>query len=58
MVFYTTLAAFGLAFIVFGLIASAVSLGVLAEFVVSNHRDRLAHHESVRTHYRRLVLTH
>ncbi|MDI6911635.1 hypothetical protein [Nocardioides sp.] len=58
MVFYATLAAFGLAFVVFGLIASVVAAGVLVEFVVSNRHDRLARHESVRTHYRRLVLTH
>ncbi len=58
MVFYSTLGAFGIAFVVFGILASVVAIGVLVDFVVSNHRDRLAHHESVRTHYRRLVLTH
>lgn len=58
MVFYTTQAAFGVAFIVFGSIASVVAIAVLVEFVVSNRRDRLARHESVRTHYRRLVITH
>ncbi|WP_158305646.1 MULTISPECIES: hypothetical protein [unclassified Nocardioides] len=58
MAFCTTQAAFGVAFIVFGLIASVVAIAVLGEFVVSNRRDRLARHGSVRTHYRRLVITH
>lgn len=58
MVLSPTLAAIGLAVVVFGLIASVVATGVLVEFVVSNRRDRLARHESVRTHYRRLMLTH
>ncbi len=57
MVFYSTLGAVAMAFVVFGVIAAVVALGVLTEFIVSHRRDRLAHHESVRTHYRRLVLT-
>jgi sulfite exporter TauE/SafE len=41
-----------------GTVASLVAVSVLADFVLSNRRDQLGRHESVRTHYRRLVLTH
>lgn len=58
MISSTFLAPVALAIIVLGLLASLVALGVLTEFFVRNRRDRLAQHESVRTHYRRLVLTH
>jgi hypothetical protein len=58
MISYTFLAPVAMAFIVFGVLASLVALGVLTEFFVSNRRERLARQESARTHYRRLVLTH
>ncbi|CAI9408522.1 hypothetical protein [Nocardioides sp. T2.26MG-1] len=58
MLSYTFLAPVAMAFVVFGVLASLLAIGVLVEFFVSNRRDRLAHHESVRTHYRRMVLTH
>ncbi len=44
-------------FIAVGILAAAVAVGVLIEFFARNRRDRLARHESMRTHYRRLVLT-
>lgn len=58
MLSYTFLAPVAMAFVVFGVLASLLAIGVLIEFFVSNRRDRLARHESVRTHYRRMVLTH
>ena len=58
MVFYSALGWFGVAFVVFGLLATLVAVSVLVDFFLSTRRDRLAHHESVRAHYRRLVLTH
>ena len=47
-----------IAFIVLAVVAAAVSLAVLTEFVTSNRKVRLARHESVRTYYRSLVPTH
>ena len=46
------------AFIVLAVVAAAVSLAVLTEFVASNRKVRLARHESVRTYYRGFALTH
>jgi len=34
-----------------------VAIGVLTSFFVGQRRERLAHHESLRAHYRRLVFT-
>jgi hypothetical protein len=58
MVFYSTLGAFAVAFVVLGVVAALVSLGVLTSFVRSNRRERLARHESVRSYYGGLALTH
>lgn len=44
--------------VIVGIVASLVAVGVLAQFFVSERRDRLARDESLRTHYRRLVATH
>lgn len=58
MVLYPALGSFAVAFVVFGVLATLVAVSILVDFFLSNRRDRLAHHESMRTHYRRLVLTH
>lgn len=59
MVFYSTLGAFALAFVIFGTAASLLALATLADVLVSNHRDRVARHESVRAYYHhRLAPTH
>ena len=47
-----------LAFVVFGIVAAVASLGVITQFVVSNHRERVSRHESIGTYYRRYALTH
>jgi hypothetical protein len=47
-----------LAVLVLGIVATVVSLGVIAEFVATNHRARVARHESIRTYYHRIALTH
>jgi hypothetical protein len=59
------LSVFAPAFVVFLVIAALgtlVSLAVIAQsashFVVRNHRNRVARHESIPTYYRRLVTTH
>lgn len=57
MISYPFLGVVAMVFITVGLLAAAVSVGVLIEFSVRNRRDRLARHESLRTHYRRVVLT-
>lgn len=57
MISYPFLGVVAMVFIAVGLLAAAVSVGVLIEFFVRNRRDRLARHESLRTHYRRVVLT-
>ena len=46
-----------IAFIVLGVVAAVVSIGVLTQFVVSNRRARLARHESMRTYYGNFALT-
>jgi hypothetical protein len=47
-----------IAFIVLGVVAALVSLGVIAQVVASNRKVRIARHESVGTYYRSLALTH
>ena len=47
-----------IAFIVLGVVAAVVALGVLTQFFVSNRQARLARHESVGTYYKSLALTH
>jgi len=47
-----------LALVVFGVVAAVASLGVIAQFFVSGHRERVANHESIGTYYRRFALTH
>ncbi|HYF71455.1 MAG TPA: hypothetical protein VD864_01470 [Nocardioides sp.] len=58
MISYPILGTVAMVVVVVGVIASLVALGVIAHFLVSERRERLARHESVRTHYRRLVATH
>lgn len=55
---YTGLTAFALVFVALAAVASVVALGVLGEFVVRNRRVRLARHESIRTYYVGLALSH
>jgi len=55
---YTNLASFdltgfALAFVVLGIVAAVVSVAVIAEFVVTNRRARVARHESIRSYYHR-----
>ncbi len=50
--------ALALAFIAVAVVASVVSVVVLARFVTTNRRVRLTRHESVGTYYRSLALTH
>ena len=47
-----------IAFLVLGVVASIVALGVLTQFVVSNRKVRLARRESIPTYYRGLAATH
>ena len=47
-----------IAFIVLAVAAAAVSLAVLVDFISTNRKVRLARHESVKTYYRGLALTH
>jgi len=58
MISYPILGTVALVVVVIGVLASLVAIAVLAEFFVSERRVRLARQESLRTHYRRLVLTH
>ncbi|MFA6574621.1 MAG: hypothetical protein WCS84_04310 [Nocardioides sp.] len=46
------------AFVVFALIVAAVSLGAIADLAVRNHKTRVSRHESIRTYYGRLTLSH
>ena len=46
------------ALIVLAVIAAVFAVGVVADFVVTNRRDRLARHQSVRAYYRGAALTH
>ncbi|MGB0099693.1 MAG: hypothetical protein WBP61_05370 [Nocardioides sp.] len=55
---YTSLTPFILTFVAIAAIAAVVSVGVLAEFVVGNRRERLTRHQSIRTYYRGLTLAH
>jgi len=50
--------ALALAFIAVALVASVVSVAVIAQFVATNRRERLTRHQSVGTYYRTLALTH
>lgn len=58
MISYPILGTVAMVVVVVGVLATLVAIAVLAEFFVSERRERLARHESVRAHYRRLVLTH
>ena len=55
---YTGLTPFAVAFLVLGLAAAAVAVGVLTGLVARHRRTRLARHESIRTYYRGLALSH
>lgn len=47
------------ALLTLGVLAAVASLGVITEFFVSGHRDRVTRQESIRTYYsRELALTH
>ncbi|MDF1606394.1 hypothetical protein [Nocardioides sp. YIM 152315] len=54
----STLVALAIAFIVLAAVLAAVSVGVIADFVVTNRRSRLARRESFRSYYRGLVASH
>ena len=41
-----------------GVLAAVLSLGVITQFFVSGHRERVSRHESISTYYRRFALTH
>jgi hypothetical protein len=58
MELHSPLEAFALAFIVFGILASIVAVGVLAQVAIGNRRERRARRESIRTYDRGLVTTH
>lgn len=59
MTLFTPLASFMIVgFVVLAVVAAAVSLAVLSEFVVSNRKVRLARRESFGSYYRGLALTH
>jgi hypothetical protein len=58
MVLDSSLEAVAVAFVVLGILASIVSVGVLARLAVGHRRERQARQESIRTHRRRLVTTH
>jgi hypothetical protein len=55
---YTSLTPFALAFIALAAVVATLGLAVVGEFVVRNRRVRLARHESIRTYYGGLALTH
>ena len=46
------------AFALVAFVGVVLAVGVVAEAVVRNRRTRLARHQSVRTYYRGLVLSH
>ena len=48
--------AFAIAFLVVGTLTAVVAVGVLTRFVVTNRKERLARHESVRTYYRAALI--
>ena len=58
MVLHPVLGLAAIAFVVLGLVASLVATGVLVQVVVSSRRERLARHQSLRTYYGRLSLSH
>jgi len=47
----STLAAVAYVVLAVALVTGIVAIGVITTFVVSNRRERLARHESVRTYY-------
>jgi hypothetical protein len=54
---HTALAVFSYVVVAVGLIASVVSVGVIAEFVVRNRKARLERHQSIGTYYRGLAVS-
>ena len=58
MVLHSPLEPFAVAFIVVGILASLVSVGVLAQVLVSSSRERRAPRESIRTSDREFATTH
>jgi hypothetical protein len=55
---YPHLALAALVLVVLAAVAGLVALGTIVTFVVANRRTRLARHESLRSYYRGLVLSH
>ncbi len=54
----TTISLFVVAVLAVAAIGAAVALVAVTDFVVSNRRTRVARHQSVRTYYRGLALSH
>ena len=50
--------AVAVAVVALGIVVAVVAIAVIADFVVTNRRERLARHESVRTYYHRVATTH
>ena len=53
-----TVTPFVVAFLSVAALAVALSVAVVATFVLGNRRTRVARHESIRTYYGRLALSH
>ncbi len=53
-----TITPFAIGFLVIAGVAIALSLAVLTDFFVANRRTRVASHQSMRTYYGRLALSH
>ena len=49
---------FAIAFITVAGLAIVLALAVMTDVVVGNRRTRVARHESIRTYYGRLALSH
>lgn len=53
-----TITPFAITFLVIAGVAIVAALAVMTDFVVGNRRTRVARHESIRTYYGRLALSH
>lgn len=58
MELYPQLATYASLLLVFAVVAGVLALGTLTGVVLANRRTRIARHETVRTYYRGLVLSH
>ncbi|MBB6626754.1 hypothetical protein H5V45_05400 [Nocardioides sp. KIGAM211] len=54
----TTISFFVVTVLALAAVGAVVALAAVAEFVVSNRRTRVARHQTVRTYYRGLALSH